>query len=187
MTIPDRSVDPGVGRCRDGRGSRDDPSRSDLRSTAAERAATLPGDNIVADPNVVTDHAITIDAPPAAVWPWLVQMGWGRGGWYTARWVDRLLFPTTGRSAERIIPELQDIGVGTFIPDGAAGNGVRPLRRGDRTGAVAGAALQQPSPPELAPLSRRSTGRGRSSSRRSTGDAAPGSTSDRGGPHGRCC
>jgi hypothetical protein len=88
-------------------------------STAAERAATLPGDDIVGDPNVVTDHAITIDAPPAAVWPWLVQMGWGRGGWYTARWVDRLLFPDNGPSAERIIPELQDIGVGTFIPDGA--------------------------------------------------------------------
>jgi hypothetical protein len=88
-------------------------------STAAERAATLPGDGIVADPNVVTDHAITIDAPPAAVWPWLVQMGWGRGGWYTARWVDRLLFPANGPAAVRIIPELQDIGVGTFIPDGA--------------------------------------------------------------------
>jgi hypothetical protein len=88
-------------------------------STAAERAATLPGDAIVGDPNVVTDHAITIDAPPSGVWPWLVQMGWGRGGWYTARWVDRLLFPDNGPSAERIIPELQDIGVGTFIPDGA--------------------------------------------------------------------
>jgi hypothetical protein len=88
-------------------------------STAVERAATLPGDGIVADPNVVTDHAITIDAPPAAVWPWLVQMGWGRGGWYTARWVDRLLFPANGPSAIRIVPELQDIGIGTFIPDGA--------------------------------------------------------------------
>jgi hypothetical protein len=87
-------------------------------STVAERAATLPGDGIVGDPNVVTDHAITIDAPPAAVWPWLVQMGWGRGGWYTARWVDRLLFPDNGPAAVRIIPELQDIGVGTFIPDG---------------------------------------------------------------------
>jgi hypothetical protein len=78
----------------------------------------LPGDGIVEDPEVVTDHAITIDAPPAAVWPWLVQMGWGRGGWYTARWVDRLLFPANAASADRIIPELQDIDVGTFIPDG---------------------------------------------------------------------
>ncbi len=87
-------------------------------STERERALALPGDHIVADAEVVTDHAITIDAPPSAVWPWLVQMGWGRGGWYTARWVDRLLFPANGPSADRIIPELQDIDVGTFIPDG---------------------------------------------------------------------
>jgi hypothetical protein len=88
-------------------------------STKEERARVLPGDHIVVDPKVVTDHAITIDAPPSTVWPWLVQMGWGRGGWYTARWVDRLLFPANGPSADRIIPELQDIDVGTFIPDGA--------------------------------------------------------------------
>lgn len=62
-------------------------------STKDERTTALPGDRVVSDPTVVTDHATTIDAPPAAVWPWLVQMGWGRGGWYTARWVDRLLFP----------------------------------------------------------------------------------------------
>jgi hypothetical protein len=88
-------------------------------STRAERARVLPGDDIVPQPVVVTDHAITIDAPPACVWPWLVQMGWHRGGWYTARWVDRLLFPDNWPSATRIVPELQDIEVGTFIPDGA--------------------------------------------------------------------
>lgn len=87
-------------------------------STRNERDRALPGDRIVSEPKVVTDHAITIDAPPSAVWPWLVQMGWGRGGWYTARWVDRLLFPANGPSADRIIPELQAIDVGTFIPDG---------------------------------------------------------------------
>lgn len=87
-------------------------------STRQERKARLPGDSIVADPKVATDHAITIAAPPADVWPWLVQMGWGRGGWYTARWVDRLLFPANGPSADRIVAELQDIAVGTFIPDG---------------------------------------------------------------------
>lgn len=87
-------------------------------STREERAARLPGDDIVQRPTVQTDHAITIDAPPSAVWPWLVQMGWGRGGWYTARWVDRLLFPANGPSADHVVPELQDISVGTFIPDG---------------------------------------------------------------------
>jgi hypothetical protein len=87
-------------------------------STSAERRRRLPGDDIVTRPQVVTDHAITIDAPPSCVWPWLVQMGWGRGGWYTSRWVDRLLFPANGPSADRIVPELQNIDIGTFIPDG---------------------------------------------------------------------
>ncbi|MGH8835083.1 MAG: SRPBCC family protein [Actinomycetes bacterium] len=87
-------------------------------STPQERAMRLPGDEIVAHPQVVTNHAVTVDAPPDCVWPWLVQMGWGRGGWYTARWVDRLLFPANGQSTDRIIPELQDLRVGDFIPDG---------------------------------------------------------------------
>ena len=88
-------------------------------STAQERAMPLPGDEIVPHPDVVTDHAITIDAAPEEVWPWLVQMGWHRGGWYTARWVDRLFFPANRPSADRIIPELQAVRVGDFIPDGA--------------------------------------------------------------------
>ena len=87
-------------------------------STAEERRARLPGDDLIPHADVQTDHAITVDAPPSALWPWLVQMGWGRGGWYTARWVDRLLFPANGPSVERVVAELQDIGVGTFIPDG---------------------------------------------------------------------
>jgi hypothetical protein len=88
-------------------------------STPAERATRLLGDDIVRQPQVVTDHAIDIDAPPDCVWPWLVQMGWHRAGWYTARWVDRLLFPLNWPSANRIIPGLQDIRIGDFIPDGA--------------------------------------------------------------------
>jgi hypothetical protein len=88
-------------------------------STPEERAMRLPGDEIVAKPSVMTNHAITIDAPPECVWPWLVQMGWGRAGWYTARWVDRLLFPANGPSATNVITELQDLIVGDFVPDGA--------------------------------------------------------------------
>jgi hypothetical protein len=88
-------------------------------STPEERTATIPGDELVPEPVVMTNHAITIDAPPSAIWPWLVQMGWGRGGWYTARWVDRLLFPANGPSADVIVPELQHLTVGEFVPDGA--------------------------------------------------------------------
>jgi hypothetical protein len=68
---------------------------------------------------VVTNHAITIPAPPARVWPWLVQMGWHRRGRYTARWVDRLLFLGNWPSATRLVPELQrPLRAGDRIPDG---------------------------------------------------------------------
>jgi hypothetical protein len=88
-------------------------------STAAERRVSVPGDDLVARPSFQTDHAVTIDAPPEAVWPWLLQMGWHRGGWYTARWVDALLFPANQPAAERIHAEWQHLAVGDRVPDGA--------------------------------------------------------------------
>jgi hypothetical protein len=70
----------------------------------------------------VTDHAAIIDAPPEDVWPWLTQMGWHRAGWYTPRWVDRLLFPGNRPSADRLVPELvRDLAPGDSIPDGPPG------------------------------------------------------------------
>jgi hypothetical protein len=87
-------------------------------STRAERQTALPGDGIVERPQIVATHAVTIDARPEDVWPWLVQVGWHRAGWYTARWVDRLLFPANRPSAERVIPELQHLAIGDWIPDG---------------------------------------------------------------------
>jgi hypothetical protein len=84
-----------------------------------ERRQRLPGDEVVEYPTVVTNHATTIPAPPDRVWPWLVQMGWHRGGWYTPRFVDRLLFPGNWPSATDLIPELQQpLQVGDRIPDG---------------------------------------------------------------------
>ena len=87
-------------------------------STRAERRAALAGDELISEPDVVTTHAVTIDAPAECVWPWLVQMGWGRGGWYTARWVDQLLFPDNGPSADEVHAEWQDLAVGDHVPDG---------------------------------------------------------------------
>jgi hypothetical protein len=88
-------------------------------STSAERRRPLPGDELVDHPTMVTNHATTIPAPPDQVWRWLVQMGWHRGGWYTPRWVDRLLFPGNWPSATQLVPELQrPLQVGDRIPDG---------------------------------------------------------------------
>jgi hypothetical protein len=87
-------------------------------ATLAEQRRPLPGDGLCAKPHLVTTHAVTIDAPPEHVWPWLAQMGWGRGQWYTARWVDRLLFPNNGPSADSLVPEWQRLSVGDRILDG---------------------------------------------------------------------
>ena len=70
-------------------------------ATRTERSEPLPGDALVDHPLVRTPHATTIHAPPDRIWPWLVQMGWHRGGWYTASWVDRLLFPANAPSADQ--------------------------------------------------------------------------------------
>jgi len=88
-------------------------------ATNAEVRRSLPGDDLVPNVKVGYTQAITINAPPEEVWPWLVQIGYGRGGWYTYDWVYKLLgggdFYDGDRSADRIIPELQDLKVGDSI------------------------------------------------------------------------
>jgi hypothetical protein len=105
-----------------------------MTASRPERTETLPGDEIVSEPMIVTDRAITIGAPPEHVWPWIVQMGWHRGAWYTARWVDRLLFPANGPSAEHILPEWQDLAEGDWVPDGAPGCTCEHASGSDRAG-----------------------------------------------------
>jgi hypothetical protein len=91
-------------------------------STAAERAAILPGDDLVADPQMVTNHAITIEASAERIWPWISQMGWRLGGYYTPGWVDRFLFPNNWSSLDALDPRLvRDLKVGDIIPDGPPG------------------------------------------------------------------
>jgi|SRR5690242_199756 len=84
-----------------------------VRATAREAAMGLPGDELVARPIGVFTHGVTIDAPPAEVWPWLAQMGAGsRAGWYS---YDRL--DNGGkRSAWRVLAWLQDITIGDLLP-----------------------------------------------------------------------
>jgi hypothetical protein len=81
-------------------------------ATDAEVAAAMPGDELVPRPSFNATRAITIDAPPEAVWPWIVQLGYGRAGWYTYD-----LFDNAGRpSAERILPEYQQPKEGDWVP-----------------------------------------------------------------------
>jgi hypothetical protein len=89
-------------------------------ATAQEQRQPLAGDELLPEATALTTHAITIAAPAQAVWPWLVQMGWGRAGWYTYRWVDRLLFPANGPSATQLLAEHQRLAVGDHILDGPA-------------------------------------------------------------------
>jgi hypothetical protein len=78
----------------------------------AEVAGTMPGDGLVPETSFSATRAITIDAPPEAVWPWLVQIGYGRAGFYSYDPVDNGARP----SAERILPQYQERKVGDWVP-----------------------------------------------------------------------
>jgi hypothetical protein len=86
-------------------------------ATAEEAAARLPGDELLTDPDIKATRAITIEAPPAAVWPWLVQMGSGRGGAYTYDWIENLV-GLDMHSADEILPQFQRLAVGDELPLG---------------------------------------------------------------------
>jgi hypothetical protein len=89
-------------------------------ATDAEIGSSLPGDRIVTEPALQTTHAVTIGAAPAAVWPWLVQMGPGRAGAYTYDWVENLV-GLNMHSADRIVPEWQHMEVGDAFALGEGG------------------------------------------------------------------
>lgn len=84
-------------------------------ATEEEAAMALPGDELLPDAEMVATRAITIDTPPSAIWPWLVQMGVGRGGAYTYDWIERR-FGLDIRNTNRIIPEFQNLSVGDVLP-----------------------------------------------------------------------
>jgi hypothetical protein len=83
-------------------------------ATGAEVRGALPGDELVAHANVTTTRAITVHAPAAAVWPWIAQLGQGRGGFYSYDAVENLLGLDI-HSADRIVAEWQSVEVGTQI------------------------------------------------------------------------
>ncbi len=92
-------------------------------ATKQEAAEAVPGDDPTPHPRVRSTRAITIQAPPERVWPWIVQMGMERAGFYSHDWLERLLsfggrYAEGKHSATRIHPELQDLKVGDPVPYG---------------------------------------------------------------------
>jgi hypothetical protein len=81
-------------------------------ATDGEVAALMPGDELVPGSHYRSTRAISVEAPPEAVWPWLVQVGCGRAGWYSDDLLDNLGRP----SARWIDPTLQHLEVGQWIP-----------------------------------------------------------------------
>ena len=80
---------------------------------------SVPGDALVAEADLVETRAVDIDAPPEQVWPWLAQLGYGRGGWYGFSALDRPWAPSggpMGESADEILPEFGDLAEGDLVP-----------------------------------------------------------------------
>ena len=88
-------------------------------SQGFEKEMSLPGDTVIPVPSAVINRSIQINAAPEKVWPWLVQIGYGRAGWYSYDNLEAAVGAgdfLEGHSSTRIIPELQDLKVGDFIP-----------------------------------------------------------------------
>lgn len=84
----------------------------------AEFHDALPGDDLLPHPMLEWTRATTIDAPRNQVWPWLVQMGYGRGGWYTSERFDRIVWRIENKSSDEVLDEWQHLQVGDIVPDG---------------------------------------------------------------------
>ncbi len=124
-------------------------SRRPVRPLGDEARRPLPGDELPPSARVRWTHGITIRARPSAIWPWLVQMGCRRAGWYSYDGLDNGGVP----SADRIVPELQRAEVGDIFPytpaadDGFVVRGVEPERAlvlGDDAGSVTWALVLEP-------------------------------------------
>lgn len=92
-------------------------------ATSEEVSRALPGDALVRNAKLNATHAVTIHAPVTQVWQWLVQIGQGRGGFYSYDLIENLMGLDI-HSADRIVPELQYLRAGDKIPLAPNGFGV---------------------------------------------------------------
>jgi hypothetical protein len=90
------------------------PRLLDWGTTPDEAARTLPGDDLLADPDGESTMAISIEAPPEDVWPWLRQLGQEQGGFYSYEWAENLVGLDI-HNADEIVPEYQDLAVGDTV------------------------------------------------------------------------
>jgi hypothetical protein len=81
----------------------------------SDLARVMAGDDLLTDPSYSGTTAVIVNAPPEHIWPWLVQMGYQRGGLYSYDWLDRLFGFLDRPSATRILPEFQDLAEGDKI------------------------------------------------------------------------
>jgi hypothetical protein len=87
-------------------------------TTPSDLTRVMAGDGLLVDPTYSGTTAVSVDAPPEDIWPWLVQIGYQRGGLYSYDWLDRLFGYLDRPSATRILPEFQHLAVGDVIPLG---------------------------------------------------------------------
>ena len=87
-------------------------------TTDEDLTRVMAGDSVISNPTHSATHALTVDAPPEDIWPWLVQMGYRRGGLYSYDWLDRLFGYLDRPSANRILPEFQQLSARDVIPLG---------------------------------------------------------------------
>lgn len=90
-------------------------------ATDDEARGRLPGDGLVAEPAQQATRAITVDAAPVEVWPWIVQLGADRGGFYSYQWLENL-FGLGIHNAGEVVPEWQQRSVGDLVLADAAGS-----------------------------------------------------------------
>ncbi|WP_436926073.1 hypothetical protein [Halosimplex amylolyticum] len=83
-------------------------------ATDGEVNRQLPGDDVVPEPSDETTRAVTVSAPSTDVWPWVVQLGQGRGGFYSYTWLENLVGADI-HNADRIVPEFQELEEGDSI------------------------------------------------------------------------
>lgn len=98
------------------------PWQRNWGASAEERERPMPGDDFIEAPQYLTTRAITVDAGPGDIYPWLAQMGYQRGGLYSYDFLDRVFGFLDAPSAKEILPEFQDLKPGDVIPIGKGGD-----------------------------------------------------------------